>query len=351
MTSKPFTHRTAFYLSAGISLLMNLLFLIMFFYGRDAVLPPDGPGMRVRPEFSMEQVLVHLFFNFLIAYILYLLNFRLLKTNINSRIKLTVIILSTFLATVILSYIFSLIQMSFNDFGPHPSHFIRGSLLRDSFIAVIVLFSSQLIYISNKQQQTALENETLLSENMRTRYEALKNQVDPHFLFNSLNTLNSLIKIDTDKAQEYVQQLSFVFRYTLQNKEITNLREELNFTQSYCHLMQIRYGESLQFNIQIDEEYNDYSIMPLSLQTLVENAIKHNVVSNKQPLLITICINNTKDSVVVSNSIQPKKDSEKGEGIGLLNLAERYRLMTQKEINIESSNGIFSVEVPLIKPV
>jgi len=327
---------------------MNFLFLIMFFAGRDAVLPPDGE--RMRPGFSMTSLLSHALFNFLMAFFLYLINFKLLTTKSNSKLRLTVIIVSTLSATLLLSYIFSYIQIRINGFGPgDPKHFIRGSMFRDSFIAVIVLLSSQLMYLSNKQQQMLLENKTLLSENMRTRYEALKNQVDPHFLFNSLNTLNSLIKTDADKAREYVRQLSFVFRYTLQNKEIICLKDELNFTGAYCRLMQIRYGESLHFKTEINEKYNDYLIMPLSLQTLVENAIKHNVVSNKQPLLISI-LTNDDDFAVVSNPIQPKKESEKGEGIGLINLAERYRLMTQKQIIIDSSDGFFSIKVPLIKP-
>jgi LytS/YehU family sensor histidine kinase len=182
---------------------------------------------------------------------------------------------------------------------------------------------------------------------MRTRYEALKNQVDPHFLFNSLNTLNALIKIDADKAQQYVQQLSYVFRYTLQNREIISLEEELKFTHAYCHLMQIRYGDSLRFEYQVDSRFNNYTIIPLSLQTLVENAIKHNVVSAKQPLTISFATSG-KGTVSVSNPIQLKKESETGEGIGLANLSERYRLMWQQGIVISQNDGIFRVEIVLL---
>jgi LytS/YehU family sensor histidine kinase len=221
-------------------------------------------------------------------------------------------------------------------------------MFRDYFIALFVILSSQLIYLTNKQQQTALENEMLQAENMKTRFMALKNQVDPHFLFNSLNTLHSLIKTDADKAQEYVQQLSSVFRYTLQNKEIITLEEELKFTMAYCHLMKIRYGESLQFVQHIDEVYSAYSIIPLSLQTLVENAIKHNVASNKQPLSIVFATS-THETISISNSIQPKKDVESGESIGLSNLAERYRLIWNKEIVIRNTKDIFMVEIPLIQ--
>lgn len=346
MQKSSLNYRTAFLLALGISLLMNLLFLIMHLYGRDAVLPPEGG----RPRFSLsgEIMLMHVFFNFLVAFLLYLLNFRLLKTKSNSRFKWIYIVLSTFIVTAVVSYACSRIQMNFQDFGPHPERFIRGSMFRDYFIAVVVILSSQLIYLSNKQQQAALENETLLAENMRTRFTALKNQVDPHFLFNSLNTLNSLIKMDADKAQEYVLQLSYVFRYTLQNKDVITLEEEMKFTHAYCHLMQIRYGESLNFIVEIEEQYYPCFVIPLSIQILVENAIKHNVISNKQPLMVTISTD-PNGMLCVSNLIQPKKEVEAGGGIGLINLAERYRLMWKKEIEIDTSGKVFEVKIPLIR--
>jgi LytS/YehU family sensor histidine kinase len=224
---------------------------------------------------------------------------------------------------------------------------IRAGLSRDYMISVVVVLSSQLIHISQKQQKTLLENEALHTEYMRSRYEALKNQVDPHFLFNSLNTLNSLIKVDADKAQEYVQQLSFVFRYTLQNAEVITLSEELKFTKAYCHLMKIRYGNNLNFEYNVDEKLYDYLIIPLSLQTLVENAIKHNVVSTKQPL--TVKIDGVEDSITVSNPIQLKKEAESGEKIGLVNLAERYKLMWKKEITAIKTEKSFEVTVPLMR--
>jgi LytS/YehU family sensor histidine kinase len=281
-----------------------------------------------------------------VAFLLYLLNFKLLKLKLSKRTQLLLIILAVFISTFILSFACSSIHIQLKDFGPHPERFIRGSLFRDYFLALLVLLSSQLIHISNKQQQMALENERLQSEYMKTRFLALKNQVDPHFLFNSLNTLSSLIKTDADKAQEYVHQLSYVFRYTLQNKEIIMLEEELKFTLAYCHLMKIRYGESLQFVQNIDEKYHTYSIVPLSLQTLVENAIKHNVISNRQPFTITISTSE-KETVTVSNPIQPKKDEERGENIGLSNLSERYRLLWKKEIIIRNTGNLFEVEIPL----
>ncbi len=341
------TYRTAFFLALMISLLLNVLFLTMLLYGRNAVIPGEG-GPPPHPALSAQPMIMHFVFNFLTAFALYLLNFKLLKTDMQPKLRLALIIISTLAVAMLLSYFFSNVQIYCSDVEPRPKPFIRGGIVRDFFIAVIVLLTSQLMYLSAKQQQTALENKTLLSENMRARYESLKNQVDPHFLFNSLNTLNSLIKIDADKAQEYVQELSYVFRYTLQNRELIPLEEELQFTRAYCHLMKIRYGEGLQLEYCIDERYNDYRIVPLSLQILTENAIKHNVVSQKQPLTITFT---TRDdySITVSNPIRPKKEPEEGEGIGLTNLAERYRLMRQREIIVKRDDGIFEVTIPLIK--
>jgi len=135
----------------------------------------------------------------------------------------------------------------------------------------------------------------------------------------------------------------------LQNKEIITLREEIKYTKAYCHLMQIRYGNNLNFEFNIDEKYYDYYIIPLSLQTLVENAIKHNVVSNKQPL--TVKIEEYNGSIKVSNPIQIKKEQEAGEGIGLVNLAERYRLMWKKDIITSRTDDSFEVIVPLSKEI
>ena len=337
-------YKTAFILALSISLLMNMLSLIMFFFGRDAVMIKEP-----RPVFDLNNVLLHVISNFLLIFLLYIFNFQILKRECNLIKKWLFIILGAFSLTALLSLVFSWIHLHIhNTGGPNPVRFYGGGLFRDYFLSIVVLLSSQLIYLSNKQQQTALENKTLLAENMRTRFAALKNQVDPHFLFNSLNTLNALIKIDADKAQEYVRQLSYVFRYTLQNNEVITLREELKFAHAYSNLMQIRYGESLQVIQQIDEQYADYLVVPLCLQVLIENAIKHNVVSNKQPFVITIATSDN-TTVNISNAIQLKKEAEPSEGIGLTNLSERYRLMWHKDIRVKNDGNTFEVEVPLIE--
>jgi len=349
----PLNPVTAFVLALSISLLMNIPFIIMSIYGKTPV--PENEHFQ--HLFRLSVTIFRICINWGVAWILYLIYFALLKNKWFAKEgKKVYMVVIVFICMIIISIIGSLYQTLFEYFTTHPKidfaeielkHAIIGGLFRDFFVTIVVILSSQLLYLSEKQQKTALENEKLQAEYMKTRFMALKNQMDPHFLFNSLNTLSSLIKTDADKAGEYVQQLSYVFRYTLQNKEVITLEEELKFTLAYCHLMQIRYGDNLQFVQKIDEKYYPYSIVPLSLQTLVENAIKHNVVSTKQPLTIVFSTSENA-TITVSNPIQPKKDLESGESIGLSNLAERYRLLWNKEIVIRNTEGIFAVEIPLV---
>jgi len=336
--------RTAFVLALCISILMNILFIIMFLYGR----PPMPVNEHFRRDFDLNHILVRTFIHFIQAFLLLLINFRLIRSKwFAEKAGKVYFVLILLIITPIMSFLSSVFLDLTENMPRNFSAPIFRGLIGDFTMSAVVSLSSLLMHISEKQQKMALENEKLLAENMTARFMALKNQVDPHFLFNSLNTLSSLIKIDPPKADEYVQQLSFVFRYTLQNKDIISLEEELQFTMAYARLMQLRYGDNLKFNCKIDEKYFPCMIISKGLQTLVENAIKHNVVSNRQPLEISITTSDSA-SIKVSNPIQPKKEAEGGENIGLSNLAERYRMLWNREISISKENGVFEVEIPLI---
>lgn len=219
--------------------------------------------------------------------------------------------------------------------------------LGDLPLYAFAVMSAYLLRTLHYERMKAIENETLRAENINSRYEALKNQIDPHFMFNSLNTLQSLIDIDSEKAEEFVQQMSSVLRYTLQSKEVATLAEEIDCVRAYCLMMKMRYGDNLQFDHHIDHErYDRHLVLPLSIQGLMENAIKHNVISSKQPL--TIHISTTDDNhLVISNKIQPKINKEEGSGIGLANLAERYRLKWNENVEISDDGMNFSVTLPL----
>ena len=265
-----------------------------------------------------------------------------IKKKIWISIVVSLLIMLFFIVFIRFISYFSSIQSS----GSPNVFFISAFVIS---ITTITILLTCLLYIIDEREKTIIENQKLSVENMRARYETLKSQINPHFLFNSLNTLDGLIGLNDDKAKDFLQQLSFVFRYSIQNKEKTTLDDELVFIEAYCILMNIRYGQSLNIEYHINDKYRSHLIIPLSLQMLVENAIKHNTISNRYPLTITI--ETTDNSAIrVSNKIQPKSEDTSGEGIGLANLTERYKMLYQKEITISNSNGIFCVEIPLKAP-
>ena len=332
----PFTNISALKLSLTISILLNAIFLLGYIYNKSF---SHIGGVRLAFAFL---------FDFVMFYLLYTFNFKTILHNWGKKTKAWMVILGSLIIAIVLSLLFSKFAIQFLPPIPFADSFLYiTNLIKGLIVYVMVLLSTSLFYSVDQRQQTLLENERLIADNIRIRYEVLKNQVDPHFLFNSLNTLDGLIGMDTDRAHEYVQHLSQVFRYAISNKEIMYLNEELNFTRSYAHLMKIRYGNNFQIQYNIDEKYKTWYIMPISLQLLVENAVKHNVISTKHPLVLTI-ETTSNDTIRVLNPIQLKKEAEPGEGIGLTNLRERYELLFQKEVSITITD-VFCVEIPLIK--
>lgn len=193
------------------------------------------------------------------------------------------------------------------------------------------------------QQKTAL----LQSENDAARYTALQNQLNPHFLFNSLNTLIAEIEYNPANAVHFTKHLSSVYRYVLQcqDKTLVPLVEEMEFMRSYLFLHEVRLGNCLTCQSDIPARYADNMLPPLTLQLLVENVIKHNSITQSKPMTITIRVEN--GYLTVSNPIHPKK-SVVSSGVGLENLAKRCKLMSGKDIIIESKDEVFTVKVPLL---
>lgn len=228
--------------------------------------------------------------------------------------------------------------------------------VRDFIISVIVTGTCYISYLIQERQKIVLQNGKLVTENIQNQYQALKNQLNPHMLFNSLNTLQSLVRESPEKAQDYIRELSRVLRYTLQenDKHTVALREEVDFVDAYIFLMKMRYEDNLLFEIHIDNSLMEYNLPPLSIQTLVENAIKHNEISNRKPLTITIrtiAMPEGQDVYLcIENNLQPRRTASSGTGIGLANLSKRYELLFGKEIRITEAGGLFSVCIPIIKP-
>lgn len=191
------------------------------------------------------------------------------------------------------------------------------------------------------QQQIVAKTET-------AKFETLKSQIDPHFLFNSLNVLTSLIGENPNQAEKFTTKLSKVYRYVLEqrNKELIPLEEELRFARTYMELLQMRFEDAVQFNIPSAVSNSELKIVPLSLQLLLENAVKHNVVSSAKPLVISIF---EQDGFLqVQNNINPKEAIGKSTKVGLRNIADRYGLITDKNVKITNNNKTFTVSLPLI---
>ena len=260
------------------------------------------------------------------------------------------------LSSKILGELFVFLHRNFNlpavDAMVH--HYLHP--IRDFIISLIVTGTCYISYLIRERQTVLLQNGKLLTENIQNQYQTLKNQLNPHMLFNSLNTLQSLVRESPEKAQNYIHELSRVLRYTLQENDThtVTLREEMDFVEAYIFLMKMRYEDNLSFVIEVDAHWMDYCLPPLSTQTLVENAIKHNEISNRKPLTVEIKAVSTSDSTNVSlcidNDLQPRRTSSSGTGIGLANLSKRYELLFGREIQITEMNGKFSVCIPLIKP-
>ncbi len=213
---------------------------------------------------------------------------------------------------------------------------------------IIGIAMSEGIYSYHKWRETKLEAEQLSKEKLQTQLNGLLQQINPHFLFNSLNTLSALINENPKDAQKYLSDLSKVYRYLLRTNEneLTTLANELGFIDSYFNLLQTRFGKGIKVHINIDSNKTGMLLPPLTLQLLVENAVKHNTVSKSKPLYIEIVASD--DHLIVINKLQRKQIKVESSKVGLSNIAEKYRLINKSTIEVTEANGYFSVKVPLI---
>jgi sensor histidine kinase YesM len=230
----------------------------------------------------------------------------------------------------------------------------RTGLFYKNIIAEYIIFVivTSIIYASSffkAWKREVIESEKIKREALSLQYQVLQNQVNPHFLFNSLNVLGSLIDLDVSKAKIFTRELSLFYRDLLmfKDRDIITLKEEIDFVKRYIYLQQIRFGEALQVVIAANEKI-DGRVIPLSLQMLVENAIKHNEISQANPLNIIIAISDEYE-LIVENNLQPKTHLEETSKTGLHNLAGRYRFLTGKEMIITNNNHYFRVSLPLIQ--
>ncbi len=218
----------------------------------------------------------------------------------------------------------------------------------DVFCVIMIVCIYESIYFMHALKDSVEEKEMLKRENLQAQLNALRTQVNPHFLFNNLNTLSSLIPENPKHAMDFVQQLSKVYRHILDVKDEKSilLKDELEVLNAYTFLLKTRFDKNLEVNINIPESKLQDKIVPLSLQILMENAIKHNIVSSDKPLHIDVFTEN--GSLVVSNNLQMKNQVNESTGIGLDNIRNRYKLISEKPVKVTESETNFTVSIPLI---
>jgi len=216
------------------------------------------------------------------------------------------------------------------------------------FCSLTIVAIYEIIYFMNELRHSVEEKEMLKRESLSAQLNALRTQVNPHFLFNNLNTLSSIIPEDPQQAVDFVQQLSKVYRHILEVKDEKSipLKDELDVLKAYAFLLQTRFGHNIEIDINVADEKLQKRIVPLSLQLLMENAIKHNIVSADKPLKIEVYAEN--GSLVVSNNLQKKNQLHESTGIGLDNIRNRYKLLGDKTVQVTESGSNFTVSIPLL---
>jgi two-component system LytT family sensor kinase len=230
------------------------------------------------------------------------------------------------------------------NFGPVMLMFeVRGILVNVMFYMII-----HLLYQSAQNQQVAIELERTKADNLGAQYELLKQQVNPHFLFNSLNTLKYMVESRDEHSVDFILKLSDFYRFTLESRkmDLISLGEELDILNAYLFLLKARFEDGIDLSIDIDKHYYQSFIPPFTLQLLVENCIKHNVVSLDRPLHIRLYSEG--DFLVVENLLQLKRTPEASTGMGLENINERYTHFLNKKIEILASETLFTIKLPII---
>ncbi|MDO1501047.1 histidine kinase [Winogradskyella maritima] len=234
---------------------------------------------------------------------------------------------------------------SFEDYWSREkwSYYTFGLWITLSIVSVF-----HIIYFYNRYQKNKLKEQKVIAGTASAKFDALKNQLDPHFLFNSLNVLTSLIEENPNNAQRFTTSLSKVYRYVLEqkSKELVTVDEELNFARTYMSLLKMRFEDSIIFEIPEKASNPESKVVPLSLQLLLENAVKHNMVTSSKPLHIKIYEDG--NHLVVMNNLQPKQIVKKSSGVGLENIRQRYKLLSKRNVIINQRESDFAVAIPML---
>ena len=331
--------KSIFYVSIFISLIFNLHKVLRVFGETNVVI-------EYLWSFNLFELIYQILFQILFCYLIGFITLKVFQNDFSNKQVNLKMISTLLMMTVVFWFIGSNFQELIFKNVSNQKFFYRSYLLRFTLSAILMFVTLKLLLLNRQKNLKELENEKLKSSYLNSKLENLKDQINPHFLFNSFANLSALINEDQHKAKKYLSNLSDVFRYTLNNsnEQIVDLIDELALLNSYIELYKIRVQDGL--SLQIDLPNKQKKILNMSLQPLMENVIKHNEISKEKPL--SICLKKKGDLLIFENNLNPKNMSLNSNGIGLSNLNERYKILVGKEINIQKSETHFIVTLPLI---
>lgn len=265
--------------------------------------------------------------------------------------NLTIRVLSSIVVTLPSVFLLRIVHRVYID-GMAFSDFLAlengGFYFGVTIITLLISLFFHTIYFYKAFQEKKVKEQKVIAGTASAQFDALKNQLDPHFLFNSLNVLTSLIDEKPESAQKFTTSLSKIYRYVLEqkNKELVSLEEELQFAKTYVGLLKMRFEDSIEFEMPDKPGNPEAKVVPLSLQLLLENAVKHNTVTDRHPLKIKIFEED--GNLVVRNNIQRKQVVKKGSRVGLANISQRYNLLTERKVAVDETGTSFEVKIPML---
>lgn len=314
--------------------------------------------ISVGNEVFSPRLFIHFLYCMLYSVALYLVNAALFifldkvfKDNIYAIKRIIIGFVGSFFISLFVIFLLRLFlkvimeKKSITDFlaNETPSNYIESSI-----ITFIVLLGVHALHFYKAYNENKVKEQKIIAGTANAKFESLKNQIDPHFLFNSLNVLSSLIEENPENAQRFTTSLSKIYRYVLEqkDKELVTVEEELSFAKTYMNLLKMRFENSLFYELPTAFHNPEAKVVPLSLQLLLENTVKHNVVSEQRPLHIRIEIEG--DYLVIQNDYQKKEVLQERQGVGLQNIINRYGIITKRKVLIAQNEQTFTVKIPIL---
>jgi ABC-type multidrug transport system fused ATPase/permease subunit len=305
-----------------------------------------------------EKLAWNFFYTMLYGYSLYYVNAyvfiqldHIFKENKYDKKRLLIGFLLSFVVSVFTIFLLRIVEdvliekVPLQEFlsNEKPSNYLVSII-----ITLIITLGIHAFYFYKAYQEGRIKEQKIIAGTASAKFESLKNQIDPHFLFNSLNVLSSLIEENPENAQKFTTSLSKIYRYVLEqkDKELVTVAEELAFAKTYMNLLKMRFEDSISYEIPMDFNDEEAKVVPLSLQLLLENTIKHNVVSEKKPLHIKISIKN--NELIVENNKQKKEVLQDRKGVGLQNIVNRYAILSKRNVTVEDTDVFFRIKLPIL---